>query len=519
MAANMGTAMQLMSQGPEDEYLWMDPEITLFADPFVPCTDSVEDTRDTLPLQTWALGRTNIFRVPMVGDMLGDVYLEVLVPAVQQKLGVDLAPWPAADMAGAHIATGTPHIGGLAISLDRLVAHPVAGLSLTGPDGSITWQYSWQDGVQWTVVAYASGRVESTVVSALLPSRVVQPCILSLGSTSLGQGIGRGVAVQVQGAAVVSANDVWIDRLALCLMSRVRFIVDTVQIHDHERMWYDLLDRLRMPCEKEAGMAEMLGTGASMGDSHVLYLPFKFLSCRDSRDPTPFFPLVLVPSADIRVEFDAEALATLMPGQPTVPTDSTASAQWAVRLVTHHRTLTPHERAGFQAGPYRLQYEAAQDMDGENYIIGTDGTVGFKSTVSVSLAELNWPTTYFTWVAYDLQAPLFQYASNFMARATLQFDGVQREDRDAGLYRYMHPWLHAPRCMSDGRQYLYSFALDIASRDPNGALTILNAMVNPTLQLRLSESVASTMLQIKVWASTLNWLTFDKGSVTPAFAS
>lgn len=513
----MGTAMQLMSQGPEDAYLWMDPEVTLFADPFVPCTDSVEDTRDTLPLQTWALGRTNIFQVPVVGDMLGDVYLEVLVPAVQQVLGIDLPPWPAVDMARARSTVSTPRVGSLAISLDRLDARPVSGTTLIGLDGSTTWQYSWNDGVQWTVVAYASGRVESTVVSTLLPSKVVQACMLTVGSTSLRQGIDRGVAVQVQGAVVVCANDVWIDRLALCLMARARFIVDSVQIHDHERMWYDLQDRLCMPCEKEAGMAEMLGSGASMGQSHTLYLPFKFLCCRDNRDPTPFFPLVLVPSAAIRVEFDAETLTTLMPKQPNVP--YVDSAAWAARLITHHRTLTPHERAGFQAGPYTLQYEAAQDMDGENYMVGTDNTVGFRNVVSVSLAELNWPTTYFTWVAYELQAPLFHYESNFMARATLQFDGVQREDRDAGLYRYMHPWLHARRCVSDGQQYLYSFALDTASRDPNGALTILNTMVNPVLQLRMSDSAARKMLQIKVWARTMNWLTFNKGSVTPTFAS
>jgi len=519
MSASMGTAVQMMCQGPEDAYLWIDPEVTLFADPFVPCTDSVEDTRDTLPLQTWTLGKTNIFQVPMAGDMLGDVYLEVLIPAVQQVLGTHLPPWPAVDMTGGiPCSSSGPVVGTLDIGLERLSARPVAGLTVSA-NGSTTWQYSWEDGVQWTVVVYDSGRVESTLISSILPPQVVQPCILTIGDTSLFQRVGHGVAVlvsgSVSGSVVTSANDVWIDRVALCLMSRARFIVGNVQIHDHERMWYDIVDRLRLPSEKATGLADMLGTGASMGVPHTLYLPFKFLCCRDNRDPTPFFPLVLVPNLAIRVEFDAEVLTTLMPQQLNVPY---VNATWAVRLVTHHRTLTPHERASFQAGPYTLMYEAAQDMDGENYMVSTDGTVGFKNTVNVSLAELNWPTTFFTWVAYDMQAPLFQYQPDFMTRATLQFDGVEREDSDAGLYRYRHPWLHAPRCMSDGRHYLYSFALDTASRDPNGALTILNTMVNPVLQLRMSESAMNTMLQIKVWASTLNWLTFDKGSVTPTFA-
>ena len=508
MAANLGTGIQLACRGPTDAYLFECPQATYFADPFVSCTDSTEDVRETRPLQTWSLGRTNVFPVPLTGDMLGDMYLEVSVPAVQDVLGPNLPPWPDVDMTGSVACTASDLPMGM--GLDKLDAQPVSGAQIAGR----AWRFTWPDGVAWTVQ-----RMGQRVQWTLSGPRGAQECVVQVNTVSLAQQVGKGGAALVTDAGVIVANDFWVDRVALMIMSRARFIVNNVTLHDHERLWYDVSDRMRTTSGHESALADMLGRGASMGASHVFHVPFKFMSCRDGRDPPAFFPLCLVPFADVRVEVDADSLSSLIPRTLQSPTTASTAA-WTAKLVSHHYTLSPNERTTIMSSPTtQMVYESSQDMDGQNYIISNDGSCVTQASVTVSMAELSWPCTFLTWVVYDPSGQPFTYVSDALLDATLYFDGVEREHGGYGLFMHMHPWLHNRRYDASRSLYVYSFALDTASRDVCGACTMFNSMRNPTLRLQFSPHAASQALYVKVFASTLNWLNFANGTVTPLFST
>ena len=315
---------------------------------------------------------------------------------------------------------------------------------------------------------------------------------------------------------VVTRNDVWRDRPAMTLMRRARFVVGDLVVHDHERMWYDILDRLRVSEGARHGLDEMLGKGASMGVAHILYLPFKFLSCRDGRASQTFFPTILASRAAMRVEVATASLSAHLPSTPSLPVSNTP---WSGTLLTSHYTLTSSERSVLLSRPPTLMYESAQDMDGMNYTAVGDGVVT-RRDVTVDLSEVSWPVTFLAWAAYDPTSPAFTYLSAPLDAATLFFDGgMQRETGPGSLFEVMHPWYRAPRSRAARDVGMYSFALDSASRSPNGCATQFSSMQYPTLRVTLTSQAAAAPVHVKVWASTLNWLSFRGGTATPTFAA
>lgn len=525
MAAHMGTGVQLASKGPQDAFLVSTlgddgPGGTMFRDPFVPCSDFAEETRATLPLRSFSFGRTNVFPLPHQGDMLGDVCLEVRVPAIQAPVGTDLPMFTPPDLESAASSPATAVQDGT-VFLDRLVAQPVTGIMFVG-DGWTAYRFEWPDGLAWTWVAYTSGRAESTLTSTELPGHLVQPCRVTIDvddvvRATFVQRVGRSAALEFpSGGTAVTENDVWHGRVALTLMRRARFVVGDLVVHDHERMWYDILDRLRVPEGVRAGMDAMLGRGASLGVAHILYLPFKFLSCRDGREAQTFFPHLLASKAAMRVELDTDSLAVLTPAAPVLPL---MSGDWSATLLSRHYTLTSAERSALISRPPRLMYESAQDMDGTNYTGAED--VQPRRDVTVDLSEVSWPVTFLAWVAYDPTAPLFTYIPAPLESAALFLDGgMERQSGPGAFFEVMQPWYRAPRSPAARDVGMYSFALDSAARAPNGVATALASVRYPTLRVILThEATWERTVHIKVWASTLNWLTFEGGAVSPAFSA
>ena len=523
MAAHLGTGLQLASKGPQDAFLVND-EDTLFKDPFVPCSDFTEETRATPPLRAFAFGRTSVFLLPHQGDMLGDVCLEVRVPAVQASVGTDMPMLPVPDSPITSPAWAV-QVGRVAVELDRLAAQPVAGDTFVG-DWWTAFRFAWPDGLVWVAVVHASGRVESTLTSTELPGHLVQPCRVTIYAdeamrATFVQRVGRSAAAEVlEDGTAVTRNDEWHDRVALTLMRRARFVVGDLVLHDHERMWYDILDRLRMAEGVRAGLDAMLGRGASLGAAHVLYLPFKFLSCRDGREAQTFFPHVLASKASMRVELDTESLTVLAPAAPVLPL---SPGDWSATVLTRHYTLTPAERSALISQPPRLMYESAQDMDGTNYYVSMDETALKRRDVTVDLSEVSWPVTLLAWVAYDPTAPLFTYLRAPLDSASVFLDsGMERQSGGGDFFEVMQPWYRTPRSSAARDVGMYSFALDSAARAPNGAATVFSSVHFPSLRAKLTtDAVAGPdrTVHIKVWASTLNWLTFEGGAVSPAFAA
>lgn len=528
MAAHMGTAVQIAARGPQDALL-TGPR-SLFDQRVQDCATFTEGAVEVPPLRALAFGKTAVFPLPRGRDLLGDMFLEVRLPALQEPLGTDLPPQPPPEGAYAEAAVPPPldsvmlaaplDGGGEArVSLDRLTLQPVAGLRRAGP-GWTWFRFAWPDGVRWdAVVDAASGTLRSTLTGG--PG--AQACKVSAWAAwpelpgwrpaaGWAQAVGRGAAVRFTRAGVAVANARWPDRLALVLMQAARLVAGDVTVHRHERLWYDLVDRLRLPDAHAAGMASMLGRGLSAGRAHTLYLPLKFFCCRDGRAARAFLPaLLLSEQAPLRVELDVAAAELCAPPGVAPPASLDAS------LVVCAYDLQPHQRAAWLHGGQATEIlvEDAQDCDGYNYVPLADGAgVATRPDVRVQLHEVNLPTKYLQWVAYEDGGPLFSYVPDAVERATLYFDSNEREHGAGAWFAGgQHPWARAARMDAARDVGLYSFALRPAELQPSGAAD-LSAFSEPVFAAWLRPELAARQLHLKVFAATYNVLRFRDGRAT-----
>lgn len=300
----------------------------------------------------------------------------------------------------------------------------------------------------------------------------------------------------------------WLSPLAYTMMRRVRFVVDDHVIQSHERLWYDLVDRLTVGEGHVAGRAESLGTGLGLHQGHTILLPLQFF-----RRPRAFFPLALVPNCRVKVEVEIERFAACV--APGVAAQEPATLD--VRLVAEHVCLEAEERNSMLLRPLTLMYESVQDMDGLNYVEASDGTPVKTRATAVDLSELNLPVRTLAWVVYAESTPrLFDYL-DVVEDATLLYGSLERVAADGPTYSKQQVFSHAPRCQPGANVYAYSFALDPWGEQPSGAVDF-SLVQKPVLRVAYKPEAAGAQLKCKVFGVTCNWLTFEKGKVQQVFS-
>lgn len=519
--AHLGTGVQLAAVGPQNKHLDLDPSVTYFYNKALRAGTFASEPLEELPLQTAGFGKTAVFEVAPRGDLLGDMHLQFRVPAVQPLLGVNVHPqglpdgwrtdWPDAQsfselIEDAFVVGPAPFYVAMSSSPGDLTwSETVREM----PDGQGTaWESVWGE-TRWEVAVHATGYVVSTLYGG-------DERTLTVGAASFLQKPGASVCVWVApDGGVVTENDTWRSPLAYVLMRRVRFMVDDLVLHDHERLWYDLCDRLSLGQGHVRGRGEMLGVGLSMGLSHTLLLPLKFMCCAGAQTPRAYFPVVLVPNCRVRVELQLEQFALAAPSGMRVPAAQPRSLD--VRLVAERVWLDADERNTMLLKPLTLMYEGTQDMDAVNYSQASDGGIAPSARVAVDLAEMNLPVKSLAWVVYPEATPhLFEYLG-LVERAVLQFGSLERESSDGDTFRLQQAWSHAPRCQP-GNVHLYSFALRAWGEAPCGAADF-SALQKPVLRLQLRPEAASQQLKCKVWGVTYNWLRFERGRLTRVFSA
>lgn len=529
--AHLGTGMQLLSVGPQNAYLDLQPQVTAFYRRHKRCTRHAAEARETLPLQAVGFGGTAVFDVSTGGDLLGDMHVQIQVPAVQPELGY-LGPqqsmvwqnlpvfedWDDEPVAYVQLASGAM----------MMESFPAMGLRAVMPDGSVL--FSFHDGsLAWRVLAYPSGVVRSYVdtypdlyPADPRPATTTLTITTARGVTTLQQRADQTLALYVgPGGEVAAQNDAWHSPLAYAVMRRARFVVDDLVVHDHERLWYDLLDRLTVSEGHAAGLRDMLGTGLSMGLAHTLFLPLKFMCCvtPTSRHKRSFFPRLLVPKSVVRVELDLEQLVACAPAS-VVPVQEPASLD--VRLVAEHVFLDAGERAGMLLRQrHVVMVEGVQDMEATNYDEGAlqgDGRPAMARGATVDLSEINLPVRALVWVVYRDAWPTtrpFDYL-DAVQEARLMFGSLERVAGDGPAFSKQQTWTHAPRCAAQGNVHMYSFALRPWEPDPSGAVDF-SLVRKPTLRLLLADDVRGLGVKCKVFAATYNWLRFESGRVMAEF--
>lgn len=311
----------------------------------------------------------------------------------------------------------------------------------------------------------------------------------------------------------------WVDAVGYVLMQRVRLSVDDVVIHDQERLWYDLSDRLFLPQGRKAAIDAMIGRGEVLGTDreHIVFLPFKFFCCRDHHATQQFLPLAaLMARSALVLDFEAAALADLVSLPAGIAAPAGPAALGAKLLADQVFVDQDEQRAAWQR-PGLLMVENCQDVDALNYQFDDTGSFALKS-VTLDLRELNLPVRSLVFVVYDENATqtkrYFEYV-DVIESATLLIGATQRFSPRTGAYfSLVQTYQHAARCASD-RVHMYSFALDASQRQPCGALNF--AVVDaPTMRLELSPAPGRN-LKVKAFAQCINWLATERGSLALLF--
>ena len=521
--AHLGTGVQIAAVGPQNQFLDLRPEVGLFDHSVTRSTRFASEYVEDLPLQTARFGGTAVFEMPPRGDLLGRMHVEFRIPAVQPRLG-EMPPETAPPVVAPPTVPAPAPLpleqavqgfqgvaGGVAfsVSLQGFQGVATSARNMVGGGGRV-WTLQGVGDEMWQFAVYSTGRVVSTLTG---PRDRTLSLEVQGATTSVAQPAGRSVGLFIKPSGeVVTRNDAWASPLAYVLMRRVRLVVDDLVVHDHERMWYDLHDRVASREMQARALAGILGTDLSMGVAHTVCLPLKFLS--EGR-PRAYFPIIMVPKTRTKVELQLEGFAGCVPSAPGLEPSQPSSLD--VRLVGERIILESDERNAMLLRPLTIMYEGAQDMDALNYVETNDGTLSKTGMLNVDLSELNLPVKALLWVVYEESTRrLFDYL-DVVDTATLQFGSQERVLAQGPTFSRQQVHSHATRCLP-GNVYMYSFALQAWGKEPCGAVDF-SLVQKPTLRLTLKPEAAALQLKCKVWGLTYNWLTFQGGKVTRMFST
>lgn len=316
------------------------------------------------------------------------------------------------------------------------------------------------------------------------------------------------------------AGGTWADAIGYVLMTRARLVMDDVVIHDHERLWYDLVDRVYMPHGRRAAIDAMIGRGRTLStnSAHTVHLPFKFFCGKNHYTSQQLFPLVcLAARCTLTLEFTAETLEACV----NLPTGAALPATPPVlraTLLTEQMHMEPDEQRIVARRGALLAIDSFQDVDAVSYLFDDSGTTDIP-TVRLDMREVNLPVRALLFVAYDENAvtnkKYFEYADCVDA-AQLLFGSSERfSERQGDYFSLVQTYQHSAGCTPD-RVHMYSFALDASARQPCGALNFA-AVDAPTLHIRLKNSDGRP-IKVKAFAHCTNWLTTTRGSMSFVFS-
>lgn len=306
------------------------------------------------------------------------------------------------------------------------------------------------------------------------------------------------------------ANGTWVDAIGYVLLSRIRLRIGDVVVQTHERLWYDIEDKLFASQGKVQGIHEMIGRNVSLStdQEHEILVPLKFACCKTFSGRQQFLPSVsLDTNVNVSVEIDVESLenCVVVPSGTALPPVSGATCS----LIVDNVYLDDTERARFATNAMTYMIDIVQDVDQVSYATTTEGIVPITN-VSVSLRELNMPVKYFAGVAYEESyAEYFNYL-DVISSATLLVNSEQQfEPRTFHYFSLQQTYDRFVRSESTNNVFGFSFALHAESWQPNGALNFA-PLPNTTFRFSLN-GAQTTPLKVKLFASCINWITFKNG--------
>lgn len=311
----------------------------------------------------------------------------------------------------------------------------------------------------------------------------------------------------------------WTPAIGYFLLRRVRFLLNDTVVHDQERLWYDISDKLFGTSAKAAGLGAMIGRDAlSVYENHTLFVPLKLLCCRDaaSRSAQNWLPLMAVPTASITLEIETETFDKCVSAKALV-LGAAAPASLDAAVLCDCVLLDTDEQRALMEKPTALLFDQVRDCEGVTYRVSD--TLQFTSLVSVDLREINHPVRFLAAVAYDeTYGTPFSYKRDVIHRAFVEINGVERfAERPAAYFELVQRYDHTQKCAQDGVM-MYSFSLDASQYQPSGSYNFATAK-SASFRVQMNPAVAadSQRITVKVFARYVNILNVFRGEASIEF--
>lgn len=310
---------------------------------------------------------------------------------------------------------------------------------------------------------------------------------------------------------VIDPDATWVPAIGYFLLRRVRFLLNETVVHDQERLWYDLADKLFGGASKAAGLDAMIGrTPLSVYRQHTLHVPLKLLCCRDWHGVQNFLPLFAVPTASITLEIETESFANCVSAR-ALELGAAAPISLEASVLCECVLLDTDEQRAIMEKPITLLFDQVRDCEDVTYRVSD--SIQYTPLVSVDLKELNQPTRMLALVVYDeTYATPFTYARDVIDTLYLEINGVERfAKRSASYFELSQTYDYSTKSSADG-VYVYSFALDASRFQPCGSYNFAAAR-SASVRVQMKPSVVedAERLKVKVFARYLNQLTIFKG--------
>jgi hypothetical protein len=307
----------------------------------------------------------------------------------------------------------------------------------------------------------------------------------------------------------------WVRNIGYVILRRARLFVNETLLHDQERLWYDIYDKMFCSEAHLAGLHELLAADRDLptGQPHSLLVPLKFMCCAPGTRRQQYLPLIALPGASVQVELEFEALRACVVSAQPVPENQAPPHLPDTRLRCDYVWLSQRERAALMASPVDIMFDTQLDME-ESNATAEGGTV---SRVFVDLREINHPVRALAVVAYRDDGRNsnvdFKYL-DVVRGATLLLGHIERfQQQDGGYFRLVQPLQRGVRAR--GNVYVYSFALDMDLWQPTGAANF-SVMDKPVLRVDLADDGGGPV-KVKVFAMCMSWVRFSQGQAALLF--
>lgn len=303
----------------------------------------------------------------------------------------------------------------------------------------------------------------------------------------------------------------WKDTIGYNVIGLVRLRIGDVVIQAHEGVFLDIDDKLFCPSEKYEGISKLIGRNQvySTDQAHEIIVPLKFFNCYSTHSKQQYIPILnLQPNIEVFLEFTLKPLELLvnLPANSSLPPSTNLIAGVLVDYVF----LDESERYRFAQNSTTYLIEQNPVIDTNCYLTSTGGNIVFQDTVTIQLREFNKPVKFITVVALDATDFSSFIYHDIVKSGTFYINSdKQFQDRSGDYWKLTQTYQHCTRSIPENNIYVYSFALDAGSFQPNGFLNFA-----PYTKTMLSFDIKrqTTARRFKTIGTALNWIEFSFGT-------